>query len=74
MIQNIGSGAVDYELIEPTNSKIRLFSDVAVVTGNANLRVSAGGDVHRLAIRFIEVYVVRDDRWQLVSWQSTRVP
>ena len=74
MIENIDSATVNYELIEPTDVRIRLYGDVAVVTGSANLRVSAGGDVHRLAIRFIEVYVVRDDRWQLVSWQSTRIP
>ena len=74
MIENIGSGAVDYEQIEATDSRIRLFSDVAVVTGSANLRVSVGDQVHQVFIRFIEVYAFRDDQWQLVSWQSTRVP
>ena len=74
MIENIGSGTVNYELIEPIDSKIRLFGDVAVVTGSAIMRVSAGDQLYELSIRFIEVYVVADDRWQLVSWQSTRVP
>ena len=74
MIDNIGSGAVNYELIEPTDSKIRLFGDVAVVTGRANMQVVAGDRVHQVFIRFIEVYVANDDHWQLVSWQSTRVP
>ncbi len=74
MIDNIGSGAVNYELIEPTDSKIRLFGDVAVVTGSANMQVVAGDRVHQVFIRFIEVYVANDDHWQLVSWQSTRVP
>jgi len=74
MIDNIGSGAVNYELIEPTDTKIRLYGDVAVVTGSANMRVRAGDQLYELSIRFIEVYVLADDRWQLVSWQSTRVP
>ncbi len=74
MIDNIGSGAVNYELIEPTDSKIRLFGDVAVVTGSANMRVSAGDQLYELSIRFIEVYVAQDEQWQLVSWQSTRIP
>ncbi len=74
MIENIGSGAVNYELIEPTDVQFRVYSDVAVVTGSANMRVSAGDQLYELSIRFIEVYVVADDRWQLVSWQSTRVP
>ena len=74
MIENIRSGAVNYELIEPTDTKIRLFGEVAVVTGSANMQVSAGDQVHQLLIRFIEIYVAKDDNWWLVSWQSTRVP
>jgi ketosteroid isomerase-like protein len=74
MIDNIGSGAVNYELIEPTDTKIRLYGDVAVVTGSSNMRVSVGDQVHQIFIRFIEVYAAKDDHWQLVSWQSTRVP
>ncbi len=74
MIDNIGSGAIDYELIEPTDVRIRLYDDVAVVTGSANMQVSVGDQIHQVFIRFIEVYVARDDQWQLVSWQSTRVP
>ncbi len=74
MIDNIGSGAIDYELIEPSDVRIRLYGDVAVVTGSANMQVSVGDQIHQVFIRFIEVYVARDDLWQLVSWQSTRVP
>lgn len=74
MIDNIGSGAIDYELIEPTDVRIRLYGDVAVVTGSANMQVSVGDQIHQVFIRFIEVYVARDDQWQLVSWQSTRIP
>jgi len=74
MIDNIGSGAIDYELIEPTDVRIRLYGDVAVVTGSANMQVSVVDQIHQVFIRFIEVYVARDDQWQLVSWQSTRVP
>ncbi len=74
MIDNIGSGAVNYERIDPTDVKIRLYGDVAVVTGSANMQVSVGDQIHQVFIRFIEVYVARDDLWQLVSWQSTRVP
>ena len=74
LVGNIGSGAVNYELIEPADVKVRLYGDVAVVTGNSEMRVVAGGKVFELSIRFIEVYVSDGDRWQLVSWQSTRVP
>ena len=74
MIENISSGAINYELIEPTYSKIRLYGDVAVVTGSSRMRVSAGEQLYELSIRFIEVYVFDNENWRLVSWQSTRVP
>ncbi len=74
MIENITAGAVNYELIEPTDTKIRLYGDVAVVTGSSNMRVSAGEQLYELSIRFIEVYVFDNENWRLVSWQSTRVP
>ena len=32
-----------------------------------DMQVSVGDQV-------IEIYVARDDNWQLVSWQSTQVP
>ena len=47
---------------------------VAVITGSANMQVNVGDRINRLSIRFIEVYVAKDSHWQLVSWQSTRVP
>ena len=74
LVENIGSGAVDYQKMELTDSNVRIFGDVAVITGSANMQVNVGDRINRLSIRFIEVYVAKDSHWQLVSWQSTRVP
>lgn len=73
-IAGLSSGAVDYLELDPDNTQVRFYGDAAVVTGEVNLRVAAGGEEHNLAMRFTEVYVYRDDRWQLVSWQSTPMP
>jgi len=36
--------------------------------------VRANGAIRRLSLRFTEVYVRRAGRWELVVWQSTRLP
>ena len=76
LLASLRSGALAYAAIEPTDINIQLFADAAVITGLADVRVVAGGEERALTLRFTEVYVQWDagEPWQLVSWQSTRVP
>jgi ketosteroid isomerase-like protein len=53
--------------------KVRIYGDVAVVTGVSTLTGSAKGYVSG-ARRFTEVWVRRNGRWQEVGGQSTLVP
>lgn len=53
--------------------KVRLFGNVAVVTGVSTLTGSAKGYVAGPR-RFTEVWVKRSGRWQQVGGQSTLVP
>ena len=53
--------------------KVRMYHDVAVVTGISTLTGSAKGYASGPR-RFTEVWVRRSGRWQLVSGQSTLVP
>jgi hypothetical protein len=53
--------------------KVRIYRDVAVVTGISTLTGSAKGYASGPR-RFTEVWVRRNGRWQMVSGQSTLVP
>lgn len=53
--------------------KVRIYRDVAVVTGLSTLTGSAKGYVSG-ARRFTELWVRRNGRWQSVGGQSTLVP
>ncbi len=53
--------------------KVRIYRDVAVVTGLSTLTGSAKGYVSG-GRRFTEVWVRRNGRWQSVGGQSTLVP
>jgi ketosteroid isomerase-like protein len=71
-LAGISAGAFDYEMIEPAGAEVRLHGDVAIATGRADVRVVAGGDRIETPLRYTAVYVKRDGRWLLSSWQSTR--
>lgn len=36
--------------------------------------VLRGEEVEDVALRFTNVWIRRDGRWQMVAWQSTRIP
>lgn len=74
LLDDLRAGRVVYDSIVPTDTQVRLYSGVAVVTGTARMQVRAGPQLLRFSARFTEVYADKQGRWQLVSWQSTRLP
>lgn len=74
-IESIASGAFQYLAILPEGAlDVRVYGDAAVVTGKGTFRVRAGGEERSLKLRFTDVYVARSGVWQMVAWQSTRLP
>ncbi len=69
-IEAISSGRSNYRSIERKDVNVRQFGDSAVVTGHAKFHV---GD-NKFEARFIDVYAKRNGAWQMVAWQSTRLP
>lgn len=69
-IASISSGSTNYRSIEREDVKVRQFGDTAVVTGLAKFHV---GD-NKFEARFTDVYAKRSGTWQMVAWQSTRIP
>jgi ketosteroid isomerase-like protein len=53
--------------------QVSTYGSTAVVTGVENLKGTYKGRSGEMALRFTNVLVWRDGRWQLVSHQSTRV-
>ena len=58
----------------PEERRVRVFSDVAVVTGACRVLVQASGRERDIRLRFTEVYLRRDGAWRMVAWQSTLIP
>jgi hypothetical protein len=44
------------------------------VTGRASIKIKAHGQEESFAICYLDVYTEQDGRWQMVAWQSSRIP
>jgi len=69
-IDAVKTGRSNYKSVEREDVKVRQFGDTAVVTGHAKFHV---GD-NKFEARYTDVYVKRNGAWQMVAWQSTRIP
>jgi ketosteroid isomerase-like protein len=67
-------GKSSYVSYDVDDRQIRIYGETAVVTGllKASWR-EADGDLASGQFRFLRVWVKRDDRWQAVAFQSTRI-
>ncbi len=74
MITSIGNGNLNYHKMAARNVLVRTCGDAAVVTGEADVEVTSGGNDLTFSLRFTDVYVNGDAGWQMVAWQSTRLP
>ena len=74
-LEALRSGQRRYSAIELREFQARLYGDVAIGNGLVTVHVSKdGGPLMTLELRYADAYVWRDGRWQLVTWQSTRLP
>ena len=74
LIQAMVSGTTVYTGIEASDVKAQDLGDTVVLTGVAHIKVVSNGTPNAFGVRFTDVYAKRDGRWQMVTWQSTRLP
>ena len=68
------SGTTVYTSIEPSEVKAQDLGDSVVLTGIAQIKVVSNGTPNAFGVRFTDVYAKRNGKWQMVTWQSTRLP
>ena len=74
LIDALRTGRLVYDSISPAEVHVRVYDRTAVATGTARIQARADSAIRRLNIRYTEAYVRRAGRWQLIVWQSTRIP
>ncbi len=74
LIAAMESGATVYTAVEPSDVKAADFGNVVVLTGTARIHVTSQGKPNAFSVRFTDVYADKSGQWQMVAWQSTRIP
>ena len=72
-IERLRTGHLRYRRLDREEVRARVYGKTAVVTGRAHVEVDADGEQHAFEIRFLEVWVSKNGRWQMVAWESTRI-
>ncbi len=73
-IASIFSGKSNYRSIDPVELVTRIYGKTGINTGIVNIiNLNAEGIETPLKLRFTDVFVFEDGRWQMVSWQSTKL-
>lgn len=74
LIGAMQSGATVYTAVDPSDVQAQDFGDVVVLTGSCRIQVSSNGKANAFTVRFTDVYANKGGKWQMVTWQSTRLP
>lgn len=61
------------EIIEDDDMRVSLYDQVAMVTGREHVKGTYKGNPGDFMLRFTNVFVHRDGRWQMVTHHSTEV-
>ena len=69
----LSSGKLHFAPLVPTERKVRMFGNVALVVSRDPAGIVRNGQQIGGDLRMVRVYVRRHGRWQLVSAQATRV-
>ena len=74
LIGAMESGATVYTSVVPSDVVAQDLGNVVVLTGAAQISVSANGTPNSFGVRFTDVYQNQNGAWRMVAWQSTKLP
>lgn len=73
VLNTIGSGKTKYLEINCSEQNVRLYGEMAMVGGIADMKLDIGGEIRNLKNRFTINWRKGGSGWQVVNWQSTTV-
>lgn len=73
VLRSIGSGKTKYLEINCSDQAVRLYGNMAIVGGQADMTLVSGGETKVLKNRYTISWVKGSNGWKVVNWQSTPV-
>lgn len=72
--KSVMSGDVKIHSFKRENSRVKFYGDTATVMATTVLDIEFSGERSQISLFYLNVWVKRDGRWQLVARQSTGLP
>ena len=73
-IESMRSGDVRYRVMKQSDTKVRTYGCVAIITGQGDYEVTVKGKDMSVQLRFHSIWAKRAAGVQFISWQATRFP
>ncbi|UHG89856.1 nuclear transport factor 2 family protein [Spirosoma oryzicola] len=73
-IQSIRDGKSKYDAIDMEEHKVRIYGNTAVINGVCMVKAVSNGETINTHLRYTDVYVRNGKQWQMVAWQSLKLP
>ena len=73
-VDSLTSGKRDYVATTFDIQGIRILGDVAIIRGTAKVTVADNGQSRDLDLGYTDIWVWKDQRWQMTAWRSARMP
>jgi Domain of unknown function (DUF4440) len=74
LIENMQTGKTVYTAVVPSDVEAQDYGDTVVLTGVARISVKSGANAMNFSVRFTDIWVNKGGNWQMVAWQSTKLP
>ena len=72
-VEQIKNGQIKLESDEPSDMKVRVYGNTAVVTGKANIKGTIAGKDASGTVAFTRVWVKKGGKWMTVALQQTKM-
>ena len=73
-IDSLTSGKRDYVATTFVIDGVRILGDIAIIRGTAKVTVADNGQSRDLDLGYTDIWVWKDERWQMTAWRSARMP
>lgn len=73
-LRSIGTGKIVYQQMDREAVSVRVYGKTALSSGTIKVKGILNGNPFELRMLYTAVYRKNKKGWQLVNWQSTRLP
>jgi ketosteroid isomerase-like protein len=74
VLRAYADGGARLATVQLSELQARMIGEIGLLTGVSSIQGRQGTEPVHLRLRFLEVYAWREERWQLVAAQNTRLP